>query len=95
MATESFEVIVWETPYGRKDASINLDMTGQGWTALTHPKRVEFELVDEETLILNKIKALDESINKIREEASEKMSYLEEQKQILLALTHQNELQEQ
>jgi hypothetical protein len=69
----------------RETALINLDMTSQGYTKIG-TATIEFDLIDRNELIDNKIVALRAELQGVKAEAQVKVQKLEDQLNSLLAI---------
>jgi hypothetical protein len=65
-----------------------VDMTDQGWT-LAGEAEITVNLVDEQTLIDNKVSALREELKTVRAEAHKKSVEIEDMISQLLAITYE------
>jgi hypothetical protein len=63
----------------------------QGYARISEPISVNFEASDKETMVRNAIESLNAEELKIRNEMEERLAKLREQKNQLLALTHESQ----
>ena len=59
-----------------------------GYSQYSHPIKVEFEELDDDTKLTKELKALDQIINSVRNEATKRLEELNTKRQELLALTY-------
>ena len=72
----------------REVAFINLDMTDHGYTKIGIAT-IEFDLIDRNEMIDNKVIALRAELQGVKAEAQVKVQRIEEQLQSLLAITNE------
>ena len=72
----------------RETAFINLDMTDHGYTKIG-TATIEFNLIDRNEMVENKVAALQAEMKVVKAEAQVKVQRLEDQLQSLLAITNE------
>lgn len=91
METLTKKIALFKTSWGTVLESTDRVENNSDYTRITEYVDCVFPCLSEETVIRNQVSAIDKSIEKIKEEAMERVSRLQDLKSELLALTHEAE----
>jgi hypothetical protein len=89
--TISKRVVLMDTSYGSKEVILESSiksMAEMGWVQASQPVEVEFTLLPNDEVVSNHVAALDQEIERVKNEAMEKVNRLQKRRQDYLAINH-------